>query len=301
MTDHISDKNRPASPFKEECAFVQEHLEAEALDILEPARHARVRRHLQLCGHCRRDLAHLHEVADLLPLLSEPATPSPQVKARLFRQIADESDPGPRVVTFGNPWVKGDETIRDVSAPVAAPDGNTAPGWRGWMMSALVAPLALALIVLGAWSNSLSNDLESARSGGTRDTAAEIASTTGTTDMQLYAMEPSCPTCDDTPASGHLGGNPEDNVGILVAWNLDPNELHEVWCEDRDGKLIRVSDLVVEQSGEVAQTVNFPDAIGGYSTIYVTRNDGTEEMRVALNEDLVTDDATPEDDGIGGE
>ena len=53
MTDHTSDKNRAPSPFKEECAFLQEHLEAEALGILEPAEHARVQRHLQLCGHCR--------------------------------------------------------------------------------------------------------------------------------------------------------------------------------------------------------------------------------------------------------
>lgn len=298
MTDQTSDKNRPTSPFKDECAFVQEHLEAEALGILEPAEHARMQRHLQLCGHCRRELASLHEVVDLLPLLSEPATPSPMVKARLFQQIADESEPGPHVVSFGNPWVRDD-------APSQAADSTTAtapsPGWRSWVTSALVAPLAIALIILAAWTSSLSNDLESARSGDERDTVAEIAAGTGSEGMRLYSMEPSCPTCDETPASGHLGGDPADNVGILVAWNLNPGEKHEVWCEDRDGKLIRVSDLEVEQSGEVAQTVNFPDAIGGYTTIYVTRNDGTEEMRVALNEDLQRDDATPQDGATGGE
>lgn len=297
MTDHTSDKNRGPSPFKEECAHVQDLLEAEALDILEPAEHARVQRHLQICGHCRRELADLHGVVDLLPLLSEPATPSPNVKARLFEQIAEESETGPRIVSFGNPWVNDARPAPATDAPAT---GGTY-GWRNWMLSALVAPLAIALIILGAWSSALRNDLESARSDDERDTVAEVASGTSSTGMRLYSMEPSCPTCDDTPASGHLGGNPDDNVGILVAWNLNPDEKHEVWCEDRDGKLIRVSDLEVEQTGQVAQTVSFPDAIGGYTTIYVTRNDGTEEMRVALNEDVIIDDSTPEGNLPGGE
>lgn len=297
MTDHTSDKNRAQTPFKEECSLVQDLLEAEALGILEPAEHARVQRHLQLCGPCRRELADLHRVVDLLPLLSEPATPSPMVKARLFQQIADESESGPRLMSFGNPWAA--EPVTDPPAPAPLETPTEGPGWRSWMMSALVAPLAIALIVLAAWSSSLRNDLEVARSGTGRDAVAQIANGTSSTGMKLYSMEPSCPTCDETPASGHLGGDPDDNVGILVAWNLNPDEKHEVWCEDRDGKLIRVSDLEVEQGGQVAQTVNFPDAIGGYTTIFVTRNDGTEEMRVAMNEDIITDESTPEDDTSG--
>ena len=301
MTDHTSDTNRAPGPFKQECDLVQDLLEAEALDILEPAEHARVQRHVQLCGACRRELADLHRVADLLPLLSEPATPSPMVKARLFQQIADESEPGPRLVSFGNPWVDGSSPTHDSPAPAPVSGGGDRPNWRSWVMSALVAPLAIALIVMAAWSSSLRNDLEVARSGEERGTVAEIAAGAGPNGMKLYSMEPSCPTCDDTPASGHLGGDPEENVGVLVAWNLNPEEKHEVWCEDRDGKLIRVSDLMVEQSGEVAQTVNFPDAIGGYTTIYVTRNDGTEEMRVALNEEIVTGGSTPVGDDPEGE
>ena len=301
MTDHTSNNNRSSSPFKQECALIQDLLDAEALDILEPAEHARVQRHLQLCGHCRRELAGLHRVADLLPLLSEPATPSRMVKARLFQQIADESEPGPRLMRVGNPWTSDDGSGPGTPVPPGSEDVGGFTGRRSWMMSAMVAPLAIALIILAAWSSSLRNDLQVARSGDEQDAVAQIAAGTDTTGMRLYSMEPSCPTCDKNPASGHLGGDPDDNVGILVAWNLNPDERHEVWCEDRDGKLIRVSDLEVQQSGEVAQTVNFPGAIGGYTTIYVTRKDGTEEMRVALNEEIVIGDSTPEDDGSGGE
>jgi hypothetical protein len=298
MTDHKPTPHRATSPLREDCAFVRENLEAEALDILEPAAHARVQRHLQFCGPCRRALADLHAVTDLLPLLSEPATPSPMAKARLFQRVANESEFGPRLVTMGNPWAAKpeDNTLpSSTAAPAAGGGGN--PGWQSWLMTAMVAPLAVAIIVLAAWANSLQNDLDSARSGE-RDAVAEIAADRSANQMRLYSLEPSCPDCDESPASGHLGGNPEDNVGILVAWNLNPDDKHEVWCEDRDGKLIRVSDLQVEQSGQVFQTLNFPDAIGGYTTIYVTRDDGTEEMRVALHEDAAGDDvATPSGGG----
>lgn len=295
MTDQTHNTIRSSTRFNEDCAFARENLEAEALDILEPADHARMQRHLQLCGPCRRELAELHKVADLLPLLSEPATPSPLVKARLFQQIADESVPEAPVYSHANPWEQEHSPAPAPTTGGGRPGGSNG-GWRSWMMSALVAPLAIAIIVLGAWTNSLRNDLQSAQSGE-RDTVAEIAQDTGNGGMKLYSMEPSCPDCDDTPATGHLGGNPDDNVGILVAWNLNPGERHEVWCEERDGTVIRVSDLQVEQSGEVFQTVSFPGAIGGYTTIYVTSESGTEEMRVAVSEDVESDIATPGGNG----
>lgn len=294
MTDHTSDTNRASRPFHEDCAVVQDNLEAAALDILEPADHARVQRHLELCGRCRRDVAALREVASVLPLISEPATPSAHVKSRVLRRI--EQERAPVLHRFPeNPWVADEpSTGSPTPAPANTGSGGGSP-WRVWMMSAIVAPLTIALIVLGAWTNRLQHDLDAARSGS-GDAAGIIQDTTGSGGLRLYEMEPTCPECDDTPASGHLGGDPTQNVGILVAWNLSPGERHEVWCENRDGSVVRVSDLEVAQSGQVLQTVNFPDAIGGYSTIYVTSTDGTEEMRVALHEDLPADNSTPGSD-----
>lgn len=295
MTDHTSDTNRAPRPFHEDCAVVQDNLEAAALDILEPADRARVQRHLELCGRCRRDVTDLRAVASMLPLVSEPAAPSPHVKSRVLQRVAQDRAPVLRRFPE-NPWVPDE---RPAEAPPSTPadvgSGGGSP-WRVWMMSAIVAPLTIALIVLGAWTNRLQHDLDAARSD-TGDTAAAIASTTGTSGLRLYEMQPTCPECDDTPATGHLGGDPTQNVGILVAWNLTPGERHEVWCENRDGSLIRVSDVEVAQTGQVLQTVNFPDAIGGYSRIYVTSTDGTEEMRVALNEDPPPTDSTPSSDG----
>lgn len=297
MTDHTSEQNRAPRPFTEECAFVQDNLEAEALDILEPADHARVQRHLQVCGRCRRSVAAMREVASMLPLVSPPATPSARVKTRVLERIAAE--PAPIIHRFPeNPWAAKETPAPEPTPSPSSPDtsGDAPSPWRVWMMSAIVAPLTIALIVLGAWTSRLQHDLDDARTG-INDSAAAIETATGDGGLRLYAMEPSCPECDDTPATGHLGGDPNQNVGILVAWNLTPGERHEVWCENRDGTVIRVSDLDVAQTGQVLQTVNFPDPIGGYSTIYVTSTDGTEEMRVALHEDTGPDDSTPSTDG----
>ena len=297
MTDHTSDKNRASSPFKEECGYCQENLEAQALDILDAADRARVERHLQWCGPCRRALADIHSVIDLLPLTSEPVTPSPMVKARLFQQIADEAVEE-AAMTFGNPWQSGtaDKHVPERTSILPA---HTPRSFS--FASMFIAPLAIALIVLGAWTNSLRTDLNDIQTRQDGGVAARIQADAQANQLQLYSMEPSCTDCDDSPASGQLGGNPDDNVGILVAWNLNPDERHQVWCENRDGQLTLVSDLQVEHTGEVFQTVNFPEAIGGYSTIYVTRHDGTEEMRVALTDTDHTDVASPESDLPAGD
>lgn len=289
MTDHISDRNRGTNPFQQECGFCDENLEAHALGALSATDRARMERHLQWCGPCRRALARIHEVTDLLPLAVDVATPRPTAKASLFERIAAESRSEEPVVNFGNPW-EGQVTP---SAPAVTPSKPGAPMWRSGWAAALVAPLAIALIILGAWTSSLRNDIDSLQAQQNNGFVPNVEANVSQNQLRLYSMEPSCPECDETPASGHLGGNPEDNVGILVAWNLNPNEEHQIWCEKRDGEVMLVSDLQVEQSGDIVQTVNFPDAIGGYSTIYVTRHDGTEEMRVALNHENPVVDSTP--------
>jgi hypothetical protein len=300
MTDHTSDRKRGTTPFIEECGFCQENLEAFALGALDEADRARAQRHLDWCGPCRRAVAEIREVTDILGLAAAEAAPSPMAKALLFQRIADEAnvDDEP-VVTFGNPWATTPAIVPE--EPTIASDGTATPPWRSWLASALVAPLAIALIIVGAWANSMRNDINDlqANQGGT--IAQDIAPGISQGELRLYSMEPSCPECDETPASGHLGGNPDENVGILVASNLDPTQGHQVWCEKRNGELLLISDLQVEQSGDVVQTVAFPDAIGGYSTIYVTRHDGTEEMRVALSEELMPDESTPEGDLPAGD
>lgn len=295
MNEDMINNPRPSGEAGANCAFCQDNLEAYALDALEPVDRARMARHLEWCGPCRRALAEIRNFTDLLGLAVEQVSPSPSAKTRLFERLAEETrEPDEQVVIFGNPWA----TSIPLPEPRPAAAPTPEPAWRAWLGTALIAPLAIALIVVGAWANSLRNDVAELEA---QQESMAIAMNQGArqNQLQLYSMEPSCPECDDSPATGHLGGNPDDNVGILVAWNLDPSQGHQVWCENRDGELLLVSDLDVEQSGEVIQALNFPDAIGGYSTIYVTRHDGTEEMRVALNESSANDDPIEDATPIG--
>jgi hypothetical protein len=295
MNHHMTNNLRPAGDTDAVCAFCQDNLEAYALDAMEPVDRARMTRHLEWCGPCRRALAEVRQITELLGLAVEQESPSPDARTRLFERLAEESsEQAEPVVTFGNPWAT--KSARTEPVPSAAPAPE--PSRRAWLGTALVAPLAIALIVVGAWANALRNDVAELES---RQENLSVAMNQGAqpNQLRLYSMEPSCPECDDSPATGHLGGDPEENVGILVAWNLDPSQGHQVWCENRDGELLLVSDLDVEQSGEVVQALNFPDAIGGYSTIYVTRHDGTEEMRVALNEGSPGDDPIESSTPIG--
>src|SRR5699024_10453532 len=136
----------------------------------------------------------------------------------------------------------------------------------------IIAPLAICLIVLSAWTNSLSNEVDDLRETNTPEVASTDVPATSPYDLQLYEFRPACENCSQNQASGQLGGNPDGNVGVIVAWNLDPNETHQIWCVNRQGERLLITDLNVE-NGNVFQSVNFPDAIGGYEQIYVARHD----------------------------
>jgi hypothetical protein len=130
-------------------------------------------------------------------------------------------------------------------------------------MGSLFAALSIALVALIGW-----NLLPIGSSDGSMPQGQ----------IRVLAMESS-----SEGAGGHIGADPEQKDGMVIAWNLDPAEKHEVWCVNRDGVKTMVGELEVAQSGSVMQTVSFPEAVGAYDQIYVARNDGTEELSVAPN------------------
>ena len=137
----------------------------------------------------------------------------------------------------------------------------------------------LALVLIGGWSVWQFNDSAPGLPSG---------------NIQVYAMEST-----EGSTGGHIGADPEESDGVVVAWNLDPNQQHHVWCINRQGERIRVAELRVGESGSVMQSLTFPEAIGGYDHIYVARDDGTEELSVKPNqgttEPFPTDEPTAAD------
>lgn len=204
-----------------------------------------------------------------------------------------------RPVVLANPW----ESRPDASTHIQEQALEAEPRagiWQRWVVPGVVAPLAICLLLLSAWTNSLHNEVENLRSSGGGEVTTTQDSGAIPYDMQLYEFKPACEKCEDRQASGQFGGNPNGSVGVVVAWNLDPNEKHQVWCVDINGEKMLVTDLDVEFTGNVFQTVNFPQAIGGYQQIYVARHDGTAdpdaELLVAMNDDHEIDSpvSTPE-------
>ena len=286
MTHHHPDPDAAHGAVTADCMFSQENLEAFALGALGGNERSRMEQHLAWCGPCRRGLAEIRRITTLLPFLSPPAVPSAAAKAALFKRIAENTtEHAENRMIPGNPWIPREPRAR----PKPAGGNKTPPApWQRWVAPGLIAPLAICLIVLSAWTNSLRNEVNMLRSAeASRMTSAVTAP--AQPDMQLYSFRPACEKCKEKQASGQLGGNPDGSTGIVVAWDLDPNEKHQVWCVDTQGQKRLVSDLHVAQTGNVVQTVNFPHPIGGYEQIYVARQDGTEgasaELLVAVNEE----------------
>jgi hypothetical protein len=137
-----------------------------------------------------------------------------------------------------------------------------------WTLGTIAAGLLVALFAISAWSFLPFTDDDSAPPG----------------QMSVLAME-SSDTCQDCheDTRGHIGANLDTTDGMVVAWNLDPAQNHEVWCVNKRGERLKVGDLVVDSTGTATQTLSFPEAVGNYDQIYVARNDGTEELTVAPN------------------
>ena len=298
---HIPEDDAIEPTIKPDCAFCSDNLEAFALGALPDVSMLRVGQHLSRCCTCQDALRDIRRVTTLLPFLAEPDIPSPLAKSSLMARIAISKQGTPeetRPVVLANPWVSPDKAT--TGTPETAPEAGSKPGiWQRWIVPGVVAPRAICLLLLAAWTNSLHNEVENLRSAGDGEIATTQDSEALAYDMQLYEFKPACEECEDRQASGQLGGNPNNSVGVVVAWNLDPNEKHQVWCVDINGEKMLVTDLDVEFTGNVFQTVNFPQAIGGYQQIYVARHDGTAdpdaELLVAMNDDHEIDspESTP--------
>lgn len=234
----------------DDCLFCAEHMEEAALGILEPEDRERFEHHLTQCSICLGELAQLDSAVQLLPLTIPLESPSDELKARLQHRFltaqAEEpaSTPSPR-------------------KPEQRQKARFAPGQPLWTISTFISGLCVAMAVIGLWTLLPSGD----------DTNVSIGR-----DFQVYAMSSS-----DSTSVGHIGADLDKKDGTLMAWNLDPNTSHEIWCVDRDDNKWKVDELIVADTGAAMQTVTFPDEIGSYKQIYVARHDGTEELTVTPN------------------
>jgi hypothetical protein len=258
MSLHPDDPNQldPA------CAYVRDNADAFALNSLSDseARNliAHVNEHPECAQFLREAMATVEALAFSMPLV---AAPDLAVKMKLFDRISAKteatSSPRSRVQTSNEIVAAFSGSTQRV--PIAeAPEPRR--NWVQYLSAAVVAPLAIALVVMSLWAFNMNEELDSMRD-------ASATSETGSgTSIEMLTMESSDKS---STARGSLGAMPDQKSAVLLAWDLDPGQEHEVWCEESDGQKTMVSALDVGEDGNAMQTIKFPGPIDGYKRIFV--------------------------------
>lgn len=235
----------------DDCMFCMQYMDDAALRILEPEVRARVEGHLARCSMCRDELAQIERAVLPLAFSVNANDPQPDARQKLLAAFTAERDHPPAPVTPPSPTPSRPARTRSRQIP--------------WSYGSIFAGLAVALLIVGFW-NFLPFD---------RDANGIPAG-----QYQVMAMDTTCPDCHKE-TGGQIGADPEEKDGLVVAWNLDPQRKHEVWCVNRGGKHTKIGDLEVKDTGSVMQTVSFPEMVGEYEQIYIIRDDGAQELTVA--------------------
>lgn len=259
---------------------ILEQAEAYVLGALDRVDSGIIEQHLRWCPHCRDEVTAIERVVDLLPLtVPQVDPPPPGVKARLFARVAAENQAAPYAWQGLHRDAEPDAQRAGSTKPVPGVAGNrsggTASGTTSWLRflpPAIIAPLGIALIVVGAWANSMRLDLEEQernRGISNQRELNQIVANGG--DVRLYAMEPQCTGCS---GRGRIGVDVADRIGVVVAWGLNPDQEYEVWCFNKQGDKKMVSTLDVDAQGGAMQGFSFPEDMSDYSGVYVAQTNG---------------------------
>ncbi len=264
----MTDTDMHTTHENDECLFCMEHLDEAAMRILDEDVQARVECHLAKCSICRDELAEIERTLQSLAYSVDQIEPPVSSRDKLLLALESERDSAPAPIPTA-----------ERPAPARPRKTTRLPRQIPWSYGSVFAGFAVALLLLGAWN------FLPFQSDGDGLPAGQI---------QVMAMDLTCPDCHHQ-TGGQIGADPEENDGLVVAWNLDPKRKHEVWCVNSEGKHEKVGDLDVADTGSVMQTVSFPDAVGGYQQIYVIRDDGAEELTVKPDKSGEQDADPPHD------
>lgn len=258
-------------PFDLECAFVDDNVEAFVLRALDLSDQQRIALHLRWCSRCRAVADTYADIPRLLPFTAPLADdPSPNVKVRLMDRVAHEAD-----VAAAAPSAPVVETTtrKTRSARLTT--------WQRRIMPTAAIMLTVALLFVSAWGIGLQNEIESLRAEAnqpTNFTGQPVAS------PRLFTTKPACSNCTGV---AQLGADPGKTTAVLMAWGLDPNQTHEVWCMHENGETKRVAILEVNASGDAMQTLTFSQPIAGYLEIRIVKqDDASPELIFSVKHDM---------------
>lgn len=256
-------------PYDLECAFLDDNVEAFVLRALDLSDQQRIALHLRWCTRCRAVASAYADIPRLLPFTAPQADgPSPAARSRLMARVAQEAT---------------GESVAPIAVPTEAapPRPSQRAIWQHRFMPTAALLLTAALIFVSAWGIGLQNEIESLRaesSKPTNFTGQPVAS------PRLFTTKPACPNCTGI---AQLGADPGKTTAVLMAWGLDPNQTHEVWCMHENGESNRVAVLEVNASGDAMQTLTFSQPIAGYLEIRIVKQtDASPELIFSVKHDM---------------
>ncbi len=258
-TYRLAGSREMANPAMMPAGHVDDLAAAYALGALEEAEQAAVDTHVRVCPDCERAVEDALATAGMLVYLAPQLQPSVASKAALFARVAHAQRavaatplPMTSMGAFRTPTLPPSSVQDDLVLPVAAPAavaGAVKPAKQsrtGWVISAISAPLLIALVVSGMWGLQLRDQL-STQTNQLADLQSELTNFgSGTTSYQLSPG-------DAAPqAEGQIVLGADQRAGML---QIDINSkeaagTYEMLVLGQDGKLVPVSEFTVGQDGK---------------------------------------------------
>jgi hypothetical protein len=251
---------------------------AYALGALEEAEKAGVDAHIRVCPACQRAVEDALSTAGMLVYLAPQLQPSVASKAALFSRVAHAQRaavatplPMTSMEAFRTPSLPASADKDDLVLPAAAPAAIAAAARparqsrTGWIMSAISAPLLIALVVTGMWGLQLRDQL-SATSSQVANLQSELTNFgSGTTSYQLSPGEAA------PQAEGQIVLGADQRAG-MVQVDINSKEgagTYQLWTVSQDGQLSSVSEFTVDQDGKGQAQFEVAQPFSEYESFHI--------------------------------
>jgi len=257
-------------------AHVEDLVAAYALGALEADERAAVERHVRTCPACARLLAEDLRTAGMLALTTKPVPPPADIKTALFARVAHSQ----RAATAAAAMVPGRPLPPTLTIPASRPvavmaEAPVSPAPYapprssrfGWVMTALTAPLLIALVFVGMWGMQM-RDQVAQQSAQVGELEAQLANFGSGADVQSFQLEPG----EAAPqAEGTLYLGADERVGKLeidLKSQQPTGQRYEVWAVS-DDQLVAVAEVPVDEQGVGETSLELPQPFRDYDYVQV--------------------------------
>jgi anti-sigma factor RsiW len=267
--------NRP-SPTLKSVGHVEDLVAAYALNALEPDEAAAVDAHVRVCPACERALSEAMRTVGMLPFLVPMETPPPDSKVALFSRVAHvrkaaAASPLPLqgLDAFRTPTIPASSDYDDLVQPpapgvIADASAAQAQSRTGRLVSILSVPLLVALVMTGFWGLQLRDQL-TAQSSQLADLQSQLTNFgSGTTSYQLS------PGTAAPQAEGQIVLGADQRAGMVqIDVNSDKGAKNFEMLVNKDGKLVPVSEVTVDQDGQGQARFELDQPFSEYESVHI--------------------------------